>query len=87
MLKAEVAGDKEEEEQNAPAKDNTRRGMVIIADHAFFGRQRRDAVLPDILDVLIFLVVHVVLKERVVIVFAQIAVGDMNTRLVKIVVP
>ena len=90
MLKAETAGDKEEEEcreQNAQAKDNTRRGMVIIADHAFLGRQRRNAVLPDMIDGLILLVVHIVLVERLVVVFAQKAVGDMNARLVKIVVP
>lgn len=87
MLKAEAAGDKEEEKHGNPAKGGARRGVAIIADHAFFGRQRRDAVLPDILDGLILLVVYVVLVERVVVVFAQIAVGDMNTRLVKIVVP
>ncbi len=87
MLKAETAGDKEEEECSNPAKDNTRRGMAIIADHAFLGRQRRNAVLPDMIDGLILLVVHVVLVERLVVVFAQKAVGDMNARLVKIVVP
>ncbi len=87
MLKADATGDKEEEKCSNPAKGSARRGMAIIADHAFLGRQRRNAVLPDMIDGLILLVVHVVLVERVVVVFAQKAVGDMNARLVKIVVP
>ena len=66
----ETECDKDDEEYSNPMDNNSCRGVAIVADHAFLGRQRRNAVVPDIVDGLILLVVHVVLMKRVFIVFA-----------------
>ena len=87
ILEAETQHDKDDEKRYGPAKNGTRSRISVIIEHLFLGRQRRDAVVPDRLDSIVCLAVHVVFMENVVVVFAQIAVGNINVRLIKIVAP